>query len=183
MKSRDLNRNGTERLIIRILEHRDLEEARILHNDDSTITQLTDVAHVSELQQESWFQSISTSRSSRRYVARLRSDGSFVGLFRIDRLDLQNRNCLVGCDVVPALRRQGFAREIYGYILDYLFLDLGLHRVGLVTIAENENAISLYRSLGFCLEGREREAIFRSGRLHDLLSMGLLAREWRNKKN
>jgi RimJ/RimL family protein N-acetyltransferase len=171
--------NGTRRLAIRLLERRDIEEARILHNDDATLARLTDVTHVTEPQQEAWFQSVSTSRTSRRYVARRRDDDAFVGLFRVDRIDLQNRNCLVGCDIVPSLRRQGHAREFYGYMLDYLFLQLGLHRVGLVTLADNDGALALYRALGFAEEGREREAIFRSGRFHDLVAMGLLASEWR----
>ena len=82
----DLPGNGSQRLIIRLLERRDLEEARLLHNDDDTLSQLTDIGHVSEAQQEQWFLSLSTSRTSRRYVARLRADDAFIGVFRVDRL-------------------------------------------------------------------------------------------------
>lgn len=171
--------NGTTRLLIRMMEHRDIEAARLLHNDDATLARLTDVLHVSAAQQEAWYLSVSTSRTSRRYVARVRADDSFVGMFRVDRLDFQNRNCLVGCDVAPGQRRRGYAEEIFGYVLDYLFRQLGLHRVGLVTLADNAPAIALYRKLGFAEEGRERQAIFRDGGFKDLVAMGLLAREWR----
>ena len=88
--------NGTERLVIRLMERRDIEDARLLHNDDSTLKYLTDIAHVSEESQQTWFQAMSTSRSSRRYVARRREDDRFVGIFRIDRLDPWNRNAFVG---------------------------------------------------------------------------------------
>ena len=172
--------NGSERLVIRLMERRDLEDMRRLHNDDETLSRLTDISHVSEAQQEAWFQSVSTSRTARRYVARLRADDSFVGVFRIDRLDMANRNALVGADVVPACRQQGYAFEMFDYILRYLFDQCGLHRVVLVTLETNGPALALYRKLGFVEEGRERQAIFRSGKYCDLISMGLLAEEWRS---
>ncbi len=174
-----VNGNGTERLEIRLIERRDIEPARLLHNDDTTLFRLTDISHVSEPQQEGWFESVSTSRSSRRYAARRRSDDAFVGLFRIDRIDLWNRNAYVGADVVRELRGQGFAQEMYGYFLAYLFNQCGLHRLGLETTASNDAALKLYKTLGFREEGRSRQAIFRDGRFYDIVLMGLLADEWR----
>ncbi len=182
MNDLKLEANGTARLVIRLMERADIEDARLLHNDDATLARLTDVLHVSQAQQDTWFQSVSTSRSSRRYVARLREDGTFVGVFRVDRIDMQNRNCLVGCDIVPLQRRRGYAEEFFGYMLDYLFLQLGMRRVGLVTITDNQPAISLYQKLGFVTEGVERDAIFRDGRFQDLVPMGLLVSEWSGKK-
>lgn len=179
MNETSMQGNGTSRLEIRLLERRDIEAARLLHNDDGTLAHLTDISHVSELQQEAWFQSVSTSRSSRRYVACRRSDGLLVGVFRLDRLDLGNRNAFVGADVVKAMRGQGYATEMYGYFLRYLFDQCGLHRLGLVTLASNAAAIALYTKLGFIEEGRERQAVFRNGRFQDLIAMGLIASEWR----
>ena len=163
--------NGTERLVIRLLERRDLEEVRCLHNHDETLLRLTDAWHVSETQQEGWFQAVSSSRTSRRYVSRRRSDDALVGVFRLDRLDPWNRSAYVGADVVPAMRRQGYAEEMFAYFLR----ESGLHRVGLATLSSNTAALALYRKLGFVEEGRERQAIFREGRFQDLVLMGLLA--------
>lgn len=171
--------NGTERLIIRIMERGDAEEARLLHNDDSTLTRLTDTAHVSEEAQMVWFQSMSTSKTSRRYVARLKSDSSFVGIFRIDRIDPWNRNACIGADVVSGLRNQGYATEMFGYFFKYLFDQCGLHRLSLVTIETNQPAMALYKKMGFIEEGRERQAILREGGYHDLICMSILADEWR----
>lgn len=171
--------NGTERLVIHIMERQDIESLRLLHNDDATLAVLTDITHVSEAQQEAWYQSVSTSKTSRRYVARLRSDDTFVGMFRIDQMDMTNRNCFVGCDIVPALRGQGYATEFFTYILNYLFDQYGMHRVQLVTLHSNSVAIGLYKKLGFVEEGISREAIYRQGQWHDLIQMGLLDPEWR----
>ena len=173
--------NGTERLTIRIMEHEDVEAARILHNDDTTLRALSDISHVTQEAQMAWFKAISVSRSSRRYVARLRSDHSFVGIFRVDRLDLWNRSAFVGADVVPNFRGKGYASEMFEYFCNYLFNQCGLHRLGLVTMETNVPAIKLYLKLGFIEEGRERQAIYRDGKFVDLISMGMLENEWRSR--
>jgi len=169
--------NGSKRLVIRLLERRDLEEARLLHNDDSTFLQLTDISHVSEAQQEQWFQSISTSRSSRRYVARLRVGGCSGSTTSTRGIATPSSA------VVAAQRRNGYASEMFDYMLRNLIDQCGLHRVGLVTLASNTPSLALYRKLGFVEEGRERQAIFRDGQYHDLIAMGLLAAEWRKHKS
>lgn len=171
--------NFTDRLEIRLIERHDLEEARRLHNEDSTLFRLTDVEHVSEAKQERWFESISTSSSSKRYVVRERGTDDFVGVFRLDRLDWKNRNACVGLDIASGKRGHGYAREVYGYFFDYLFNQCGLHMLHLNTLADNDVAIGLYTKLGFVIEGRNREGAFRNGRFVDLICMSFLAEEYR----
>lgn len=173
--------NGTERLVIRLMERNDLEDLRILHNADDVLLKLSDPAHVSQVQQDAWFQSASVSKTSRRYVARLRNTYEMVGMFRIDSIDFVNGNAFVGCDIVPNFQGHGYATEFYHYILDYLFGACRLHRVELVTLKDNDRAQNLYKKLGFVVEGERREAIFRDGHYKNLVAMGLLATEWRKR--
>ncbi len=175
--------NGTSRLAIRVMERCDLEDLRQLHNHDGTLAMLTDVQHITEAQQEAWYQAISLSKTSRRYVARLRADDSFVGMMRVDQIDLANRNCFIGCDISYEMRGKGFATEFFSYLLNYYFNNYGLHRVQLVTLSSNSQARRLYHKLGFVEEGISREAIYRDGSWHDLLAMGLLKRDWRKSED
>jgi len=162
---------------LRIMERRDIEAVRKLHNDASVLLNLTDVRHVSETEQDGWFERISSSRTSRRYVVEDSETGAFVGLFRLDRLDLQNRGAWVGLDIVAEQRGRGHAKAAFRVMMTYLFDQLGLHRLSLVTLETNLVAINLYRSLGFQEEGRLREAIWRNGTFVDLLQFGLLRGE------
>jgi RimJ/RimL family protein N-acetyltransferase len=171
-------KNRVNRLVIRIMERRDIEDVRRLHNEDDVLLLLSDVSHVSEVAQEKWFQSISESKQSKRYVARLALDDAFVGVFRLDRIDLFNKSAIVGVDVVARYRRMGFATEIYSYFMRYLFLECGFNRLALTTLELNHPARNLYKKLGFAEEGLEREAIFRHGKYQNLISMSVLAREW-----
>lgn len=173
--------NETERLMIRILEREDLEPARLLHNEHSTLLMLTDVEHVSQAQQESWFQSVSLSKTSRRYAIREKSSRDFVGVFRVDHLDLKNRSVMIGLDIVPRHRGKGYAPEVYNWFLAYFFRQLGMHRVSLKVLDDNGRARRLYERLGFREEGRERDALFREGRFHDYICMSVLESEYRER--
>jgi hypothetical protein len=64
-------------------------------------------------------------------------------------------------------------------MLDHAFESLGLHRIALAVFEFNERAIRSYRRVGFRVEGRAREAIWRDGRWWDEIQMSVLAEEWR----
>ena len=177
------NQNGTNRLLISIMEKSDIEELRIFHNEESTLLNLTDTNHISELQQEKWFSSISLSNTSKRYTVRLRKNKSLVGIFKLDRIDHLNKSVYVGGDIIKEMRGKGFGKEMYNYFFDYLFNNQGFNRLGLETLSNNIPALSLYEKLGFKKEGQKKEAIFRNGKYHDLIIMGILFKNWhRNKK-
>jgi RimJ/RimL family protein N-acetyltransferase len=177
-----LDDNGTPRLFIRVMERKDLEDLRQMHNRDDVLLKLTDPTHITQVQQEAWFNAASSSRNARRYVAHLRGTNEFVGMFRVDSIDFVNGNAFVGCDILPAHQRQGYATEFFIYILNYLFDACRLHRVELVTLESNTRAIRLYKKFGFVEEGARREAVFRDGAYQNLLAMGLLADDWHSKR-
>jgi RimJ/RimL family protein N-acetyltransferase len=64
-------------------------------------------------------------------------------------------------------------------MLEHAFGVLGLHRVALAVFEYNERAIRAYRKVGFSVEGRSREAIWRGGRFWDEVQMSVLEDEWR----
>jgi RimJ/RimL family protein N-acetyltransferase len=67
-------------------------------------------------------------------------------------------------------------------LLDYAFYELNLHRISLKVYSMNEKAIHLYKKLGFKEEGVSREVLFREGKWHDLIHMGVLSGEYSNNK-
>ncbi len=65
-------------------------------------------------------------------------------------------------------------------MLRHAFADLGLRRVGLHVLADNERALRLYRKVGFVEEGRLRLAAFKEGEWVDLVAMALLSHEYQH---
>lgn len=169
---------SADKLIIRLLERQDIEFARCLHNDESVLMKLSDASHVSEFQQEKWFNSVSASLNNLRYTILEKATNEYVGVFRVDNIDMGNRSVCVGLDIAKSKRGQGYARDAYNYFLDYFFAQRGFHRVYLATLETNAVASSLYMKLGFEVEGRSREAIFRDGKFQDLVWMSILASDY-----
>jgi RimJ/RimL family protein N-acetyltransferase len=54
------------------------------------------------------------------------------------------------------------------------FRELNLHRIHLSVLADNARAIRCYEKAGFRVEGRLREAVFKSGERRDVILMALL---------
>jgi RimJ/RimL family protein N-acetyltransferase len=174
--------NKTKNLTIRVLEHQDLEAARLMHNDNTTLLQLTDVDHISEEQQEKWFISFTSSNKSKRFSVLENKTGEFVGLFRVDQIDWVNRSACIGLDIKADKRGLGYAKEAYAYFFDYYFNQCGLNRLYLATLETNAVALNLYRSLGFQDEGKWREAVFRNGQFVDYIWLGLLRADYDKDK-
>lgn len=169
--------NQEANLIIRVMEREDLESARQLHNDNSTLMNLSDPEYISELQQEAWFDSISRSSKSKRFSIYEKS-GKFVGLFRVDQIDLINKSACVGLDISAEMRGQGYAPLIYNYMMQYYFYQMGMNRLYLAVLDSNGIAKNLYQKLGFQVEGISRSAIFRNGKYIDLIWMSILSGEY-----
>lgn len=90
----------------------------------------------------------------------------------------KDRAGTLGAVFGPDFVGQGLGSEAVALMVRYGFLELGLNRVGLQVWAYNNRAIAAYRKAGFVEEGCTREAVLHEGRVHDELSMGILASEW-----
>lgn len=73
---------------------------------------------------------------------------------------------------------KGFSKEAARLIIDHGFGALNLHRIGCGTSAENLPMQKLALAMGFALEGRRREALYKNCRYWDILEYGLLRQEW-----
>ena len=73
---------------------------------------------------------------------------------------------------------KGFSKEAARLIIHHGFGTLNLHRIYLGTSTENLPMQRLALSMGFSLEGRRREALFKDYRYWDILEYGLLRQEW-----
>jgi len=78
----------------------------------------------------------------------------------------------------PRFLGRGLGTEAIRLVLGYAFGTLGMHRVDLKVLADNDRAVAAYRACGFVVEGRERESCFVDGAWHDDLVMGVLDREF-----
>jgi RimJ/RimL family protein N-acetyltransferase len=110
----------------------------------------------------------------------LRETDRLIGTCAFSQLDGDNGSALFHITIGERdCWDRGYGTEATALMLDHAFGTLGLHRVGLTVFAFNERAIRSYRKVGFVVEGRSREAIWRDGLFSDEIHMSILAAEWR----
>jgi len=105
-------------------------------------------------------------------------DGTPVGYIRTSDWDYKHRRVMIGADIHPDHRRQGYAFEAYELFLNHLFLPGGYNKVSLEVLSINQGAITLYEKLGFIREGVKREEILRDGKYLDSIIMSILRSEF-----
>jgi ribosomal protein S18 acetylase RimI-like enzyme len=79
----------------------------------------------------------------------------------------------LGVGLLPECRGRGIGRKLMQRAIDAAF-DFGLTRIELTVREGNANAIALYKSLGFEIEGLHRNAVCIEGEYENLYSMALL---------
>ncbi|MFD1408474.1 GNAT family N-acetyltransferase [Kroppenstedtia eburnea] len=131
----------------------------------------------------SWLERVTHDESRLLLCIVDREDDRVVGDVELLEMDPVNRSAHIRI----ALRDEkefgkGYGTEAMGLMLDHGFGCLNLHRIELEVFDYNHRAIRTYEKLGFRREGVRREALFYEGAYHDVIQMGLLAREYRKKK-
>ena len=175
-----------EHIGLRPIEREDVEFLRIMHNDWSTLQNLTDTTLINEIQQEKWFTSICSSTSSLRLavvdIAGTHSVKEVIGCVRLDHIDYRNRSIQVGGDIVANCRGRGFGSLMFKACLKYVFDVMNMRRAYLSVLETNEIAKNMYLKNGFVEEGRQVQAIFRNGLYYDYINMYLLVDKYRESK-
>jgi len=118
-----------------------------------------------------WIEFMTRDGESGAWVIEL--DGRPVGFVNFRDLDPKGKSCEIGIGIgEPDLWGKRLGREALRLEMDYLRNELGLHRIGLSVIAHNDRAIWMYKSLGFVVEGIERDGVSRDGVFLDDVKMG-----------
>jgi RimJ/RimL family protein N-acetyltransferase len=151
----------------------DFDDLIALRNDPSTWSNLTDPLPLSREKQEGWLRSTNTCRDRFYWTAKSDANG-FVGVVRLDEYAPLHRSIRIGADVVPRLRGRGYGKQIYATVIGWCFDQLNVHRIWLLVLDTNARGQALYAKMGFQVEGRMRQAIWRDGAWRDYVMMSLL---------
>jgi RimJ/RimL family protein N-acetyltransferase len=105
-----------------------------------------------------------------------------IGFVRLNFIDTVSRNMWLRFVVGdPKVWGKNFAHDALNHVLGWLFSELNIHRVTLETYATNTRAIRFFQKLGFKQEGVVRDAVYFDGKYYDIISLGILASEFKKK--
>jgi RimJ/RimL family protein N-acetyltransferase len=75
-------------------------------------------------------------------------DNLFAGVVTLSMLESsKNRDATLGISLLPKWWGRGLGTQAVGWIVGHAFEELGMHRVSLYVLADNQAAIALYRKV------------------------------------
>ena len=154
--------------------YRDPEVARLARYQDGPMT-------IEEI--DRFFQTRALGAETLTMAIHLRDSDRLIGTCAFSQLDADNGSALFHITIGEKdAWGQGFGTEATRLMVDHAFGELRLHRVALSVFEFNERAIRSYASVGFKVEGRARESIWRDGRWWDEIAMSILESEWLRRR-
>ncbi|EOD00225.1 GNAT family N-acetyltransferase [Caldisalinibacter kiritimatiensis] len=170
-----------EKVRLRGLEEKDIQLAYEYMNDPDVILNLwTGIPYPVTLKQEkAWYESQKDNKNTYNFAIETLADRLYIGGCGINELDLKNGVAIVGIMIGHKdYRGKGYGTDAMRVLLDFIFNQINVNKVQLHAFAFNERAIKSYKKCGFIEEGRIRQRIFRNGKYHDEIVMGILREEY-----
>jgi RimJ/RimL family protein N-acetyltransferase len=104
-----------------------------------------------------------------------------VGLSVLKNIDFIHRSAEFGIYIgEPSMRGKGYAKLATIQTINFAFNKMGLIRLYLKVLVNNYQAVGLYKSCGFVVEGTLRKSVFKDNDFHNELIMSILSDEYQN---
>ena len=116
------------------------------------------------------------------FLIRTLEEDLTIGLIGLDGIQWVRGDAWVGIGLGEReYWGEGYGTDAMGILLRYAFEELNLHRLSLSVFEYNSRAIRSYEKAGFVIEGRVRQFLNRDGRRYDMIFMGILLDEWKER--
>lgn len=97
-----------------------------------------------------------------------------IGNVKVDRIDWVAQTCELGLIIgEESARGRGLGFETMNLVIGYIFQELNLNKITLAVFENNPGALRLYEKLGFQIEGRFVDHVFKEGKLWDKIYLSL----------
>lgn len=163
------------RVVLRPVDERDTDDVVRWRAEPAVAAQLFSERPPTRAEHLAWLARLRPDGDRREFIIVERAAGRAVGTIGLSQLDRRYRRAEYGLLIgEPAARGKGMAAEASRLLLQHAFTALGLNRVYLHVLADNDAALRLYGRLGFASEGVLREHVYKDGRFRDVVVMGMV---------
>ena len=110
-------------------------------------------------------------------------DGKYVGVGNLYNIDIKNRRCYWAYYLADSsVRGKGLGRLIELNVLDYVFENLEFNKLCCEVLSFNDIVVKIHQKYGSKIEADFRQHIYKEGKFHDMVYMGILKEEWTELK-
>lgn len=176
---------NTKRLKLREITQQDFQAVHEYASDPETVKYMSFGPNTEEETQEFINRNLKRQQEQPRtdygFGIILKHEDSFIGACGIH--SVTEIQASIGYILNRRYWGHGYATEAATALVDYLFSELGVHRVYASCDPRNKASIRVLEKVGMSLEGRLRENMNIRGEYRDSLIFGLLVNEWKTKNH
>jgi RimJ/RimL family protein N-acetyltransferase len=176
-----------KKVVLRAIERRDIETLRQWLNDPEVNQYLLVYAPLSEIVEEKWYEK--TAQSNTQLVMAIESSDlknprQLIGNCGLHDIRWKDRTATFGIFIGDkSFWSNGYGTEAASLLIQFGFEQLNFHRINSSVLGFNKRSLRMHQKLGFQIEGRQRQKIFKNGEYHDEIILGLLREEWGKLKS
>jgi len=157
----------------------DLEQVMRWINDPANRSFLLTHLPQGRRAEEEWFDKQGKSDTDIVLGIVAKPEQRLIGSMGLHRIEWKNRVATTGTLIGDAgYRDKGYGTDAKMALLEYAFHELGLNKINSAAFAFNPRSIAYSRKCGYRVEGRRRQQVFKDGRFHDIVELGVLRAEW-----
>lgn len=173
-----------KRVTLRAIEPSDIEFMRELINDPDMEKSIVGwIWPLSSRDQQSWYNNYKNTLQEVRFIIESHTDG-IIGFTGLKDIDMKNGMCRTGgLRIAPNFQGKGYAKDSYIALLSYAFNQLRMHCVQSCALEDNVASLTFMERLGYVREGLRRECVYKNGKYYNLVELGILEKEFRQKWN
>jgi RimJ/RimL family protein N-acetyltransferase len=172
---------NTKRLKLREITQQDFQAVHEYASDPETVKYMPFGPNTEEETQEFINRNLKRQQDDPRtdygFGIILKTENRFIGACGIH--GVSEVQASIGYILNRRYWSHGYATEAAKALVDYLFRELGVHRVFASCDPENHASIRVLEKVGMSLEGRLRENMNIRGEYRDSLIFGLVIDEWK----
>jgi UDP-4-amino-4,6-dideoxy-N-acetyl-beta-L-altrosamine N-acetyltransferase len=128
-----------------------------------------------------WFAGIEGDGRRRYWI--IEAAGAPVGLANLYDIDERHGRASWAYYLAdPGVRGMGLGSFVEYWVLQTVFETMGLLKLWCEVLASNEPVWRLHETFGFRQEARLRDHVLKDGARQDVLGLGILAAEWRERR-
>jgi len=132
---------------------------------------------ISEAEHNAWFDAMLADVS--KVYWKIVADGVAVGAVFLTGVSSQGSSCEWGMYLADVnTRGKGVAQAACALSFRYAFNELAVDAVKCEAVAQNENAIGLYESVGYVRTGIQIDAVQRGGEMLSVVTLELTRKSW-----
>jgi len=170
------------KIYIRRLEEEDLaKKIEWINNNQINETLMYDCP-LSLSETKEWYKKTLFDRNRWDFSIIEKKKNELVGIAGLIKLNYKHRNAQFYITLGEKSEwGKGYAKEALEKVLRFAFLELGLEKVYLYTLSNNEKARKLFEKTGFKQEALMKKHYFIHGKYHDLYQHAIMMHEFIEK--